>query len=253
METNRTLRARPGSGIGALCALVALGALACSKGSGSGQDSRPPDVVQTLPGHGATPIDTAEKEAPRLVPAEAYLRSYLSIFGGLAPVQAQAALQSGGAQLFDNWTDYLGALGFPDYRTDLPRNGQTNALMVATFERLGVALCDRALERDLKSTPAVPVAQRLVFNFDPPADAGPSTLPAAQFAPLFDQLHRLFLGYPAALAPTDRVNRFYQLYQATVTAQAAAPNVKTLRFKPNEAGWAAVCYGLVRHPEFHFY
>ncbi len=206
--------------------------------------SQAPEASSVLEGHGSTRVDTTPKEDPRLLPAETYVRSYLALFGGLAPLDAQRALQQTGTGLFDAWTDYLGALGFPDYRIDIPRGGQSNTLMVASFERLGVALCDAALVRDQKQ---IDLTKRAVFDFALPADAAPSTLTQDQFAPLFDHLHRLFLSYPAALAPTGRTARFYALYQKTVNGHAASS------FKPNEAGWAAVCYGLVRHPEFHLY
>ena len=73
-------------------------------------------------------------------------------------------------QLFDTWDDYVSALGFPDYRLDIPRQTQTNALMVATFERLGVALCDRAVEHDLKGrgSAAAGRTSALIFAFDVP-------------------------------------------------------------------------------------
>ena len=187
--------------------------------------------------------------------AEAYVRSYLQVFGGLTPLtpmEAQVAARGAdGSALFDTWNDYLLALGFPDYRIDIPRQGAPNAVMVAAFERVGVALCDRALEKDWKATPATPVDKRLVFAFDAPA-AGAGALDAAGFAAGFDVLHRTFLGYPAALAPTDRAARFLDVYNGVVAAHAATGSA-TSRFKPAEAGWAAICYGLVRHPEFHLY
>ena len=229
------------------CALVALLA-GCTQTSPTGPAAAAPDPGATISGHGDTAVDTTRKEDPRLLGAETLVRSYTSVFGALAPLEAQRVLQASGAALFDTWSDYLGALGFPDYRVDLPRNAQTNALMVATFERVGAALCDAALKRDKAIATA---SQRTVFDFDLPADAAPSKLTLAQFQPGFDSLHRLFLGYPAALAPTDRTNRFLALYQATVAAHAL-PGVPN-RFLPNEAGWSAVCQGLARHPEFHFY
>jgi hypothetical protein len=229
-----------------LAPLAALLLAACTQSPVAGPAAQGPDPSGTLPGHGDLPVDTSRKEDPRLLGAETLVRSYASVFGALAPLEAQRVLQAGGSALFDTWNDYLGALGFPDYRVDLPRNAQTNALMVATFERVGVALCDAALQRDKALPSGSP--QRAVFDFDLPT-ASPLTL--AQFTPGFDSLHRLFLGYPAALAPTDRTARFLALYQSTVAAHAA-PGVPT-RFKPNEAGWSAVCQGLARHPEFHFY
>lgn len=206
-----------------------------------------PSAPRALPaGHPPIAVDTAPKEELRLVPPEAYLRSYLALFGGLSPLEAQKQSRGGdGGQLFDTWADYLGALGFPDYRLDLPRARETNALMVAAFERLGVALCDRAVERDLRAAPG---KTWTVFSFD----ATPIPVDEASFAPRFDALHRTFLGYPAALAPGDRTARFWKLYQETV-ARHGAPKAPKSRLSPSEAGWASVCYGLVRHPEFHLY
>ena len=210
-----------------------------------------PGPKAPLPPHGVIAEDTAPKEDLRMVPPEVYMRTYLTLFGGLAPldVQKRARGADGGA-LFDTWDDYVSALGFPDYRLDVPRQTQTNALMAATFERLGIALCDRALEHDLKAPKGgqvPPLKERLIFAFDVP----PGELDAAAFAPRFDVLHRTFLGYPAALAPPARTPRFFQLYR-DIAAGHAKVDPKS-RFSPGEAGWAAVCYGLVRHPEFHLY
>jgi hypothetical protein len=202
-------------------------------------EALPPPVPMNV-----VPQDVMPKEEPRLVPAEAYLRTYMQLFGALVPIDTQKrAKGSDGAQLFDTWEDYFASLGFPDYRLDLPRGQVTNALMVATFERVGVALCDRAVEHDIKGNP--PLASRQIFAFDAadPADA-------SAFAPKFDVLHRTFLGYPAALAPTDRTSRFFALYKDVEKQHATA---KKTRFTPPQAAWAAVCYGLVRHPEFHLY
>lgn len=211
----------------------------------------PPPVQGTpigmIPGHETLPQDTTRKEGPRLMPAETYIRSYLQLFGGLAPIAVQTrARGADGTALFDAWNDYLASLGLPDYRFDLPRNDQTNALMMATFERLSVVLCDRAVEADLRGT--APVASRVIFAFD----GTPSGLDMAGFQSRFDVLHRTFLGYPARLATTDRVSRFYTLYQQTV-ARHAAPGAAASRLTPEQAGWATVCYGLARHPEFHAY
>jgi hypothetical protein len=225
-----------------LC-FFALLLVGCSKSS---TPSEPPPAQQNAPaptplppGH-TTPEDTTPKEGPRMIPAESYIRTYLTIFGGLSPLDAQAALQGkDGVVLFDAWDDYLGTLGMPDYRFEVPRQTRTNALMIATFERAGVALCDRALEHDRTVQP------RLIYDFDMPA-----TLSQADFATRFDVMHRTFLNYPAAMAPTDRVSRFYKLYQDNVKLHASATGS---RFNAQEAGWASICYGLVRHPEFHLY
>ncbi len=237
---------------GVLCGVVVLAAL------GSTFCTKKPDVspgvpVNQLPGHAGVGVDDGAKDEPRLVPAEAYMRTYLQLFGGLAPLEVQRkAKGSDGNQLFDTWDDYLAALGFPDYRNDIPRGAQTNALMVSTFERLGVALCDRAVEHDLgaKGKPGSLPTDRLIFAFEPAA-AG-TAMTAATFAPGFDVLHRTFLGYPASLAPTDRTNRFLALYQDVVKRHSEATAPKS-RFTPEQAGWASVCYGLIRHPEFQLY
>jgi hypothetical protein len=216
----------------------------------------PPEIVapgpkMALTAAGVLSEDSAPKEDLRLVPTEAYMRTYLQLFGGLAPLDAQKRARGGdGSQLFDTWDDYVSALGLPDYRFDIPRQTQTNALMVATFERLGVALCDRAIEHDLRAPKGgelLPMSERLIFAFDVPK----GEVDAAAFGPRFDTLHRTFLGYPASLAPPQRVARFYQLYRDIEAGHAKAE--KKSRFTPAEAGWAAVCYGLVRHPEFHLY
>jgi len=231
--------------VNARIALAALALVACSKSStpsepAPAQQQQPPAPTPLPPGH-ATPEDTTPKEGPRMIPAESYIRTYLTLFGGLAPLDAQAALQGkDGVLLFDAWDDYLGTLGMPDYRFETPRQTRTNALMLATFERVGVALCDRALEHDRTTQP------RLIFDFDMPA----ADLSQADFATRFDVMHRTFLNYPAAMAPTDRTSRFYKLYQDNVKLHASQTGS---RFSAQEAGWASICYGLVRHPEFHLY
>jgi hypothetical protein len=234
----------------------ALALVVVAAGSLAACAAAPPQVVAPVPAGALQPIavvpeDTAPKEDLRMVPPEVTMRTYLRLFGALAPIAFQdAARGRDGASLFDRWDDYVAALGFPDHRLDVPRQTQTNALMVATFERVGVALCDRALEHDWKTSngsPPKPVQERVIFVFDPPR----GDVSVADFAPRFDVLHRTFLGYPASLAPAERSQRFYALYESIAKGHAkAAPKS---RFTPEEAGWAAVCYGLVRHPEFHLY
>ena len=41
-------------------------------------------------------------------------------------------------------------------------------------------------------------------------------------------------------------------YPTGVVKEHTADHVKS-RFSPAQSGWAAVCYGLIRHPEFHLY
>jgi len=198
-----------------------------------------PSAPSPLPPHRELAIDATPKARPRMVPTEVYLRAYLTWFGGLAPLDVQTRAR--GKQLFDAWDDYLAALGLPDYRLDLPRQDQSNALMRATFGRLGEALCVRAVEHDLRRK--APPAERAVFAFDPVA--APSE---AQFAERFDVLHRTFLGYPAELAPRDRTARYFALFRQ-VASHHAAKNPLT----PDEMAWAAVCTALVQHPEAELY
>ncbi len=206
-----------------------------------------PTTVQPLLATAVIPQDTTPKEDVRLLAAEVYLRTYLQLFGGIPPVEAQQRARGNeGTALFDNWNDYLAALGFPDYRNDLPRSTQTNGLMMATFDRLGMALCARAAEHDLRD--ATPLPQRLLFAFANP----PATPDRVAFAPAFDLLHRTFLGYPARLAPAGRTDAFFDVYRDIVARHADGKAPRT-RLTPVQAGWMAVCLGLVRHPEFHTY
>jgi hypothetical protein len=200
--------------------------------------------------------DTAPKAELRMVPPEVYMRTYLQLFGGLLPSEAQQKARGGdGNNVFDTWDDYVSALGFPDYRLDIPRQTQTNALMIASFERLGVALCDRAVEHDLPGLGKPPPSgasggaprERVIFAFEP----APGAMDEAQFGQRFDVLHRTFLGYPARLAPVERAPRYFALYRDILGGHKAA--LPRSRFTPEQAAWAAVCYGLVRHPEFHLY
>jgi hypothetical protein len=183
-----------------------------------------------------TTQDTTPKEDVRMLPAEATLRTYLELLGGVTPREAQQRLRGGG--LFDSWSDYAAALGLPDHRNDLPRAAQSNALMAATSDRMAVALCVRAAEHDLRG--GLPAGKRLVFAFEGPA--APAS--GGAFAPLFDVLHRTFLGYPAALAPPGRTEAFFALYRATVARPRPGGRLSAI-----EAGWVAVCVALARHPE----
>lgn len=237
--------ARRGAGLPAGLCLLALSACTSQP---VGPSNVPPLTMEQIPGHDTVAQDNSTKEPPRLAAAESYMRTYLMLFGNLTALQAQA--QFAGANnnnLFDTWASYLGALGLPNYTTDFPRGTRTNALMMATFERLGIALCDKAVEKELKAAAPPPIAQRNIFTFDIPKDG---KLDLAQFTLRFDAMHQTFLSYPVDQAPTDRVNRFYKLYNDALALQ---PTDKGLKFTPAEAAWAAMCYGLIRHPEFHLY
>lgn len=204
-----------------------------------------PTPVREIPGHENLPVDNSHKEGPRLLTGETLIRSYLSLFGGLAPLEMQTRLRgttpSGQTALFDTWVEYLSALGMPDYAQDIPRFSETNPLMLAAFERIGVALCDRAVTSDLRNAN---VSERVVFRFALTA-AQPSD---AELDQRVGVLHRRFLGYPLAMAPDGRAARFRQLYRETVARTATRAGMN-----PTEAAWATACYAFVRHPEFHVY
>jgi hypothetical protein len=203
--------------------------------------------VQAIPGH-STLQDFTSKEGPRLIPAEVYLQSYIRFFGDdLTPLEVESLVRGDDAgALFDRWANYLSSMGFADYKLDVSHPTDTNTLMMATFERLGIALCVRRAEIELQSSPP-PLSQRRVFAFD----MTPGEPTEAEFDARFDVLHRTFLAYPASLAPTDRASRFLQIYRDVVARHTAGG--PSSRFTPQQAGWAAVCYGLVRHPEFVIY
>jgi hypothetical protein len=187
-----------------------------------------------LAAHSTTLIDTTPKERRRMVPPEVYLRAYLTWFGGLVPLDVQQRARPKG--LFDAWDDYLAALGLPDYKIDLPRQTQSNTLMLATLGRLGEALCARAAEHDLHAK--TPPEQRVVFAFDDD-----------DWDARFDVLHRTFLGYPARLAFADRIARFHALWSDVAARHAGAKQPLTAE----ETAWAAVCTALVQHPEAELY
>ena len=203
-----------------------------------------------LPTHQTRMLDTTPKERRRMVPPEAYLRAYLAWFGGLVPLEVQQRARPKG--LFDAWDDYLAALGLPDYKNDLPRQEQSNTLMLATLGRLAEALCARAAEHDLHGD-KTPLAQRVVFAFTSPPHVGGDAKPGAEsdaaFAERFEVLHRTFLGYPAKLAPADRTAKFRTLFNAVVARHATGKAALTA----TETGWVAVCTALIEHPEAELY
>lgn len=219
-----------------MAALVVVAAVACR-----GVDH--PDVItpratEALPAHRAIALDASPKAKRRGVPAEVVLRAFLGWFGDLTPQEAFARAR--GNDLFEPWSAYLAALGLPDHHVDAPRVSQSNTVMLATIGRLAEALCIRSVERDLHAR--APLADRIIFGFD----ATPS--PSLQsFTIGFDVLHRTFLGYPAALAPAPRIERFYGLYRSVATRPASR------LLTSDELAWAAVCTALVQHPETWLY
>lgn len=234
--------------------LLALGGLAvtaaCYDGPKGGSGSPGPSPAETvaltdLPGHAGLAVDTRPKQGPRTMPVETYLRSYQMLFGGISAQEiAQVAKGADGNDLFGAWSDSLGALGLPDYALDIARASDTNTVMLGAYERLGIALCDRAVERELR---AGSTGTRLVFDFRVATDP----LDRAAFDDGFERLHRTFLGYPSKLSQ-GRNDRFFGVY-SDVVRRHAATSAPVSKFSPGEAGWAVVCYGLIRHPEFHLY
>lgn len=213
-------------------ALVALVGVAC----GSRPESIEPSGPTPLPEHRDYALDDTPAVRRRMVPPEAFLRAYLTWFGGLAPLEVQK--RAHGFDLFDQWTDYLAALGLPDYHLDAPRVGQSNAMMMATIGRLAEALCVRAAEHDFR----VKTEPQVVFVFDLVRE------PSRQdFADRFDILHRTFLGYPIELAPHDRVDKFYAFYRDVAARHASG------RLQGDAAAWAATCVALIQHPETGLY
>ncbi|MEO8702145.1 MAG: hypothetical protein ABI867_19030 [Kofleriaceae bacterium] len=211
-------------------AVVAL--VACTH-AGSITPTRSP-----LPEHAELVLDGSSGARRRMVPPEAFLRAYLGWFGDLAPNEI---FQRTHGSLFDRWVDYLAALGLPDYQVDAPRLAQSNAMMLATMGRLAEALCIRSAEHDLHKH--APADRRVVFAFEPKDE--PSL---DDFTTRFDVLHRTFLGYPVALAPTARAERFYALHRNVVARHAAEGTLTG-----EELAWAAVCTALVQHPEAGLY
>ena len=100
-----------------------------------------PGGLAAVPGHDTVAQDNTHKEAPRLMAAESYMRSYLRLFGGLTALQAQRDLTSNSGQLFDAWSNYLAALGLPNYAIDLPRgpvqSGDSSLLSVIVMCSFG--------------------------------------------------------------------------------------------------------------------
>ena len=147
----------------ALVAVATL-AVACAR-----TEVVPRVAAAPLPEIGHTAEDTTPKE-DLAAGAGRGLHAHLphSSSAGSRRSRCRSRARGGdGAALFDTWDDYLSALGFPDYRLDMPAAPQTNALMVAAFERLGVALCDRAVEHDWpRASRRRPSGERLVFAFD---------------------------------------------------------------------------------------
>lgn len=204
----------------------------------------PPVVIEKLSSGELPPsrtitLDTSPKAERRAVAAEVFLRAYMYWFGTTEP--REAAARARGDNLFDLWSQYLAALGLPDYHVDSPRVSKSNAIMLATIGRLGEALCVRTAERELGTS--VPVEQRRVFAFD-----SQPNLSYTDFVSRFDVLHRTFLGYPFALASPSRGAVFYAMYQRVEQRHRAGG-----RLPADRLAWAAVCTALVQHPEAWLY
>jgi hypothetical protein len=201
-------------------------------------DAITPKDKGALPPSSEIALDSSLKAQRRMVPAEAFLRAYLTWFGGLAPAEVIQRTQR--SALLDRWSSYMTSIGLPDYQFDMPRATESNPVMLATFGRLAEALCVKSAEHDLHDRPR---DGRVVFDFEP------MTAPSLEeFKPRFDVLHRTFLGYPAELAPPHRIERFWRLYQKVAANHAVNPDLTA-----DELGWVAVCTALVQHPETGLY
>jgi hypothetical protein len=214
--------------------LVLAAAAACGR-----PDTIEPSRAVSISEHTETVLDPTPKGHRRMVPPEAYLRAYLSWFGGLSPTDL--VQKARGRNLFDQWNQYLVALGLPDYAIDAPRATQSNTVMLAALGRLGEALCVRAAEHDLHDR-RTPPDKRVVFAFD--SIANPSR---DDFTSRFDTLHRTFLSYPARLAPGERIDRFYALYRSVARRHPSG------LLTSDETAWVAVCTALIQHPEAGLY
>lgn len=227
----------------AFATLVAVAAFAAiGQGCADEAEERPATRVENIPGHEGVGVDSRRMQGPRTMAAETYLRSYMGLFGIATPDElAAVARGEDGKEMFETWTEHLGALGLPDYTADIARASETNALMLGAYERLAMVLCERAAERDLRGG-----GGKALFDFLPASDP----LDRAAFDAGFDSLHRAVLGYPARFVPA-RVEAFFRFY-ADVVARHGAMTPPS-RLSPGESGWAMVCEALVRHPEFHLY
>ena len=240
-----------------------MSALALSAGCNTAPNTAAPVVTNTavdkpiegnisdsLPGHSSIE-DNSKKEGPRLLPPETYMRTYLQFFDNKkTPLELETYMRGlDDSGVFDRWADYLGSLGMPDYKLDVGRQDHTNTLMVASLERLGIALCIRKAEVELNVEGAPPpLSARTVFAFD----MTPQNPTDTEFLERFDKMHRIFLGYPVSMADPKRVPRFLGVFRDIIHRHEAA-GAPTSRFTPQQAGWAGMCYALVRHPEFQMY
>ena len=94
-------------------------AASCAKDAPEDTAGLKPAPITSIPGHDSLAQDTAPKEGPRIIPPEAYLRTYLQLFGGLSALEVQAVANP--SSLFDALNDYLGLIGLPYYGTDIQR------------------------------------------------------------------------------------------------------------------------------------
>src|SRR4051794_25389612 len=95
-----------------VAAALVLGA--CNRTQPAAAPPAPPSgptvTIDQIPGHDTVAQDNAQKEEPRLVPAEAYIRTYLSLFGYLYPGDLQQReFPANYNKLFDTWQQYTAA------------------------------------------------------------------------------------------------------------------------------------------------
>ena len=184
-----------------------------------------------------------------MVPPEVTMRTYLHLFGALAPLEFQKGARGATARASSTrGTTTSPRSGSPTIASTSPaRRRPTRSWWPPSSASASRSATARSSTTG-KEDAAEPVQERVIFAFDPPKGHVSTAQTSLRGSTC---LHRTFLGYPARSRRRERSQRFYALYETIAKEHAkAAPKS---RFTPDEAGWAAVCYGLVRHPEFHLY
>ena len=179
------------------------------------------------------------------------MRTYLQLFGGLAPLDVQKRARGGdGARSSTPGTTTSRRSASPTIASTSRASTQTNALMIADVRaaRRG-ALRSRASSTICKGQAAAARPSALVFAFDLPARAR-------------RRRGRSRRGSTSCTAPSSATRRrsrrrsararFFQLYR-DIVARPRQGATRSRASPPTRPAWAAVCYGLVRHPEFHLY
>ena len=229
-------RYRAGNDQAMKCVSCSIVIAACG-GAGAITPSEP----TALPAHKTRCSTRTPKERRRMVSPEVYLRAYLGWFGGLVPLDVQNRARPKG--LFDAWDDYL-VRARPARLQDRPAapdpEQHADARDARPARRGAVRARRRA--RSARRQDAARSARRVRVRCR-------AATPTTRSASGFDVLHRTFLGYPAKLAPGERVAKFHALFTEVAARHAGAKNPLTA----DETAWVAVCTALVQHPEAELY